>query len=109
MGMGKKTEVQPATRDYTINLHKNLQGIQFKKRAPRAIRNIKRFAMGEMYVKDVRVETNLNRFIWSSGIRNVPRKVRIRVSRLRSEDEDAKEKFYCIVKHLPVRSFQGLL
>jgi large subunit ribosomal protein L31e len=57
----------------------------------------------------VRVETHLNRFIWASGIRNVPRKVRIRVSRKRSEDEDAKEKFYCIVSHLPVRSFQGLL
>ena len=49
--MGKKVEVQPATRDYTINLHKNLQGIQFKKRAPRAIRNIKRFAQREMHVQ----------------------------------------------------------
>ena len=49
--MVKKTEVQPATRDYTINLHKNLQSIAFKKRAPRAIRNIKRFAMKEMHVQ----------------------------------------------------------
>jgi hypothetical protein len=48
---GKKTELQPACRDYTINLHKSLQGIQFKKRAPRAIRNIKRFATKEMFTK----------------------------------------------------------
>lgn len=47
---GKK-EMQPACRDYTINLHKSLQGIQFKKRAPRAIRNIKRFATKEMFTK----------------------------------------------------------
>ena len=49
--IGKKTELQPACRDYTINLHKSLQGIQFKKRAPRAIRNIKRFATKEMFTK----------------------------------------------------------
>ena len=49
--MGKKTELQPAFRDYTLNMHKRLQGIQFKKRAPRAIRNIKRFAQKEMFTK----------------------------------------------------------
>ena len=46
-----KTEMQPACRDYTLNMHKRLQGIQFKKRAPRAIRNIKRFAQKEMHTK----------------------------------------------------------
>lgn len=49
--MGKKTELQPACRDYTLNMHKGLQGIQFKKRAPRAIRNIRRFATKEMHTK----------------------------------------------------------
>ena len=44
-------EMQPACLDYTLNLHKRLQGIQFKKRAPRAIRNIKRFAQKEMFVE----------------------------------------------------------
>jgi large subunit ribosomal protein L31e len=56
----------------------------------------------------VRVDTSLNRFIWSNGIRNVPRKVRIRVSRKKNEDEDAKEKFYSLVQHLQVDSFEGL-
>lgn len=41
---GKKKELEPITRDYTINLHKRLYKIQFKKRAPRAIREIKNFA-----------------------------------------------------------------
>lgn len=49
--MGKKTEMQPACRDYTINMHKGLQGVQFKKRAPRAIRNIRRFATKEMHTE----------------------------------------------------------
>ena len=48
---GKKTELQPAKRDYTLNMHKRLQGIQFKKRAPRAIRDIRRFATKEMFTK----------------------------------------------------------
>ena len=43
--------MQPVKRDYTLNMHKRLQGIQFKKRAPRAIRDIKRFAQKEMFTK----------------------------------------------------------
>ena len=48
---GKVTELQPVKRDYTLNMHKRLQSIQFKKRAPRAIRDIKRFAQKEMFTK----------------------------------------------------------
>ena len=48
---GVKKEMLPVTRDYTINMHKKLQGIQFKKRAPRAIREIRRFAQAQMYTK----------------------------------------------------------
>jgi ribosomal protein L31E len=48
---GKKKEVQPVTRDYTINLHKRIHKIQFKKRAPRAIREIRKFAQAEMFTK----------------------------------------------------------
>ena len=48
---GKKKELEPISRDYTINLHKKLHDIQFKKRAPRAVREIKRFAMAEMFTK----------------------------------------------------------
>ena len=48
---GKKKEVVPVTRDYTINLSKRLHGIQFKKRAPRAIREIRKFTVGEMFTK----------------------------------------------------------
>ena len=48
---GKKSELQPVKRDYTLNMHKRLQNIQFKKRAPRAIRDIRRFATKEMFTK----------------------------------------------------------
>ena len=103
-----KREMQPVCRDYTLNMHKILQGIQFKKRAPRAIRDIKRFATKEMFTQDVRIDTALNRFVWLNGIRNVPRKIRVRISRKRNEDEDAKNKFYSLVQHLPVEDFSNL-
>ena len=105
---GKKKELQPVARDYTVNLHKKLHRIQFKKRAPRAVREIRKFAQSEFFTKDVRIDTSLNRFLWSTGIRNVPRKVRVRISRKKNEDEDAKDKFYCLVQHLQVDSFHGL-
>merc|ERR1712090_33338 len=50
------------TREYTINLHKRIHGMQFKKRAPRAIREIKKFAESMMGTPDVRIDldsTNL--------------------------------------------------
>ena len=43
-----RKELTEATRDYTIHLAKCVHKIQFKKRAPRAIREIKRFVEKEM-------------------------------------------------------------
>jgi len=48
---GKKKELEPVTRDYTLNMHKRLHHIQFKKRAPRSVREIIRFAQTEMFTK----------------------------------------------------------
>merc|ERR1712159_688516 len=105
--MGRK-EMQPACRDYTLHLHKRLQGVQFKKRAPRCIRDIRRFAQKEMYTKDVRIDNGLNRAVWVNGIRNIPRRIRVRVTRKRNEDEDAKEKVSSLVQHLDVAEFHNL-
>eukprot|EP00011_Vannellida_sp_DIVA3-517-6-12_P015231 CAMPEP_0114611168 /NCGR_PEP_ID=MMETSP0168-20121206/3973_1 /TAXON_ID=95228 ORGANISM="Vannella sp., Strain DIVA3 517/6/12" /NCGR_SAMPLE_ID=MMETSP0168 /ASSEMBLY_ACC=CAM_ASM_000044 /LENGTH=67 /DNA_ID=CAMNT_0001822125 /DNA_START=99 /DNA_END=299 /DNA_ORIENTATION=- len=52
------------TRDYTINLHKRIHKISFKKRAPRAIREIRKFAEKAMGTSDVRIDTSLNMFVW---------------------------------------------
>ena len=41
----------------------------FKKRAPRAIKEIRKFAEKTMGTPDVRVDTGLNKQIWSRGIR----------------------------------------
>lgn len=41
----------------------------FKKRAPRAIKEIRKFAEKMMGTPDVRVDTRLNKHIWSQGVR----------------------------------------
>jgi len=43
----------------------------FKKRAPRAIKEIKKFAFKMMGTTDVRIDTRLNKAVWSQGIRYV--------------------------------------
>ena len=45
-----------------------------------------------MKTKDVRLDTKLNKYLWSKGVRNVPFRVRVRLARKRNEDEEADEK-----------------
>ena len=101
-------ELDPVTRDYTIHLHKRLHGYNLKKRAPRAIRTIKDFTRRVMCTKDVRIDHNLNNFIWSRGIKHVPGRVRVRMQRKRNEDEAAGETMYTLVRYLQVDSFKAL-
>jgi large subunit ribosomal protein L31e len=104
-----KKELTPVAREYTINLHKRTHKMAFRKKAPRAVREVRKFARKLMKTKDVRIDTKLNHFLWSNGIRNLPRRVRVRLSRRRNEDEDAEEKFYTLVTHVPVPTFKGLV
>ncbi|XP_026478465.1 60S ribosomal protein L31 [Ctenocephalides felis] len=96
------------TREYTVNLHKRLHGIGFKKRAPRAIKEIRKFAEKQMGTPDVRVDTRLNKQLWSKGIRNVPFRIRVRLARRRNDDEDSANKLYTLVTYVPVATFKGL-
>merc|ERR1711862_330980 len=87
---------------------KRIHKITFKKRASRAIKEIKKFATECMGTKDVRIDTKLNKYVWSQGIKNVPTRVRVRLSRKRNEDEEADEKLYSLAQLVEVNSFHGL-
>merc|ERR1711894_316409 len=114
--MVKKTDKSSAksplnevvTREYTINLHKRTHGKQFKKRAPKAISEIKKFAETMMGTSDVRIDTSLNKFVWSQGVKNVPKRARVRLSRRHNDDEDSTNKLYTLVTFVKVDSFKGL-
>ena len=49
----------------------------FKKRAPRAIKEIRKFAEKAMGTPDVRIDIRLNKHLWSQGIRLVDFEARV--------------------------------
>ncbi len=95
--------------DTTINVHKLAHRTQFKKKAPKAVNEIKKWVAKMMKTSDVRVDPKLNQFIWSQGIRNLPHRVRVRISRKRNEEEGAQGEFYSLVQHVHVEDFSGRL
>merc|ERR1712110_497761 len=107
-GKKKATIHEVVTREYTFNIHKRIHGIGFKRRAPRAIKELRKFAEKQMGAPDVRIDTRLNKHLWSQGVRNVPYRVRVRLARKRNEDEDSTHKLYTLVTHVNVASFKGL-
>jgi large subunit ribosomal protein L31e len=87
------------TRTTSFNLHKRLHKVTFKRKAPRAVKEIKEFARKQMFTNDVRIDPELNQELWRNGVRNVDRRVEIVMERKKNEDEeDAEEKFYTLVK-----------
>ncbi|XP_047402679.1 60S ribosomal protein L31-like [Sciurus carolinensis] len=105
---GRSAIKEVLTREYTINIHKRIHGVGFKKRAPRALKEIQKFAMKEMGTPDVRMDTRLNKAVWAKEIRNVPYRIRLRLSRKRNEDEDSPNKLYSLVTYVPVTMFKNL-
>ena len=106
--MVKANKPDLVTRDYTIQLSKRIHKQQFKKRAPRAVKEIRKFAQKAMGTQDVRIDSRLNKFVWSTGIKNPPTRVRVRLSRKRNEDEEADEKLFTLAQLVEVASFKGL-
>jgi ribosomal protein L31E len=52
---------------------------QFKKRAPTGVKEVIKFAQKAMGTKEVRVDPKLNQEIWKLGVKDVPRRVRVRL------------------------------
>ncbi|KAK5069281.1 60S ribosomal protein L31B [Lithohypha guttulata] len=100
---GRSAITDVVAREYTIHLHKRVHGIAFKKRAPRAIKEIRKFATIAMGTNDVRLDPQLNKKVWESGIKGVPFRLRVRISRKRNDEEGAKEKLYSYVQAVNVK------
>ncbi|XP_032610467.1 large ribosomal subunit protein eL31-like [Hylobates moloch] len=94
------------TREYIINIHKRIHGVGFKKSAPRALKAIQKFAMKEMGTPDVGIDTRLNTAVWAKGIRKIPNRICVWLSRKCNEDEDSPNKLYSLVTYVPVNHFQ---
>ncbi|XP_055455625.1 60S ribosomal protein L31-like [Psammomys obesus] len=84
-------------REYTSNIYEYILGVGFKKHAPLALKEIRKFAMKELGTPDVCIHTRLKRAVWAKGTMNVPYRIRVRLSRKRNEDEDSSNKLYTLV------------
>jgi large subunit ribosomal protein L31e len=69
---------------------------------------IREFARKQMNTTDVRLHPSLNGAVWANGIKAVPHRLRIRLARKRNESEDAKEKLYTLISHVPMSNFKGI-
>lgn len=99
-GRGKKEvrELDVKSRTTTINLHRRCHKATFKRKAPKAVKTIKDHARRTMFTEDVRIDPSLNQHLWRNGVRNLDLKVEIVMERKKNEDEEAKEKFYTLVR-----------
>ena len=58
--------------------------------------------------KDVRLDPQLNKKVWESGVKGAPFRLRVRISRKRNDEEGAKEKLYSYVQAVNVKNPKGL-
>ncbi|XP_054941748.1 60S ribosomal protein L31-like [Physeter macrocephalus] len=96
------------TRENMVNIHKCIHALGFKKRTPRALKEIQIFAMKEMRIPDVCIDTRLNKSVWANGIRNVPYHIHVQLPRKRNEDEDSPNKFYTLFTYPPLATLKNL-
>ena len=95
---GENKQLEPETRQTIIHLHKRLHKVTFKKKAPRAVKEIKEYARKCMFTKDVRIDPELNQELWRNGVRNIDRRIEVVMERRKNEDEEAKENLYTLVR-----------
>ena len=92
------TKLEPMTRTEIVNLHRRLHKATFKKKAPKAVKQMKELAFKTMFTRDNRVDPELNKEIWRHGIRNTERKIRVTLERKKNEDDEAADSMYTIIR-----------
>jgi hypothetical protein len=66
------------------------------------------FLLPTQGTKDVRLDPQLNKKVWEAGIKGVPYRLRVRISRKRNDEEGAKEKLYSLVQAVNIKNPKGL-
>ena len=55
------------------------------------------------------IDPALNKKVWEQGVRGVPFRIRVRISRRRNDAEGAKEKLYSFVQSVSVKNPKSML
>jgi len=73
--------------------------------ASRALSNMVSAKQG---TSDVRLDPQLNKKVWEAGIKGVPYRLRVRISRKRNDEDGASSKLYSYVQAVNVKDAKGL-
>lgn len=98
----------------TLNLARILKNknVRHRQEAPRAVKEIKRYARRYFGVSDVRLTPEVNQAVWSQGLKNIPRRLRLRFARTINTEEDKKKKgvqrLVTTVYHVATADLKGL-
>ncbi|MDA4133992.1 MAG: 60S ribosomal protein L31 [Thaumarchaeota archaeon] len=77
------TNLEPLTRVYMVPLRRAFEAPKYR-RTKVAVRIIREFTVRHMKATEVKIEKGVNELIWSRGITNPPRRIRLEMER----DED---------------------
>ena len=82
----KKAIVNKIEREYIIPLREKSRPVPRYKKTPKAIKTIKEFVARHMKVENrdlnkVKIDKDLNQFMWAKGIRKHPHKIKVKVTK----------------------------
>lgn len=77
------TNVEPLTRTHMVPLRRAFEAPKYR-RTKVAIRVIREFTTRHMKAKEVKIDKEVNLLLWSRGITNPPRRIKLEMER----DED---------------------
>ncbi|RLG61163.1 50S ribosomal protein L31e [Candidatus Geothermarchaeota archaeon] len=70
-------------REYVVPIKKLMRGSKGYLRAKKAAKVLREFISRHMHTENVKLMEEVNRKIWERGIRNPPRRIKVRVIRTR--------------------------
>ena len=74
---------EPLTRTYTVPLRRAFEAPRYR-RTKVAVRLIREFATRHMKSEEIKLDEDLNEYLWSRGITHPPRRVKLEMEK----DED---------------------
>jgi large subunit ribosomal protein L31e len=77
------SNLEPLTRTYMVPLRRAFEAPRYR-RTKVAVRIIREFTTRHMNATEVKIEEGVNELIWSRGITNPPRRIKLEMER----DED---------------------
>ena len=61
-----------------------------------------------IFLTNFPIDADLNKQVWINGSANPPKRIRVRLSRKRNDDEESAHKLYTLVSFVPVDTYKNL-